>query len=75
VFRGMKVPPILLSGDHKKIAKWRREKALERTWLRRPDLLAKVDLTQQDLVFLRGVESNKTKTSAESNQGVDHSKE
>lgn len=39
-FRGRKVPEILLSGDHKKIASWRRERALERTRARRPDLLA-----------------------------------
>jgi tRNA (guanine37-N1)-methyltransferase len=38
-FRGMKVPGILLSGDHGKIAQWRREQALERTRQRRPDLL------------------------------------
>ena len=39
VFRDMKVPEILLSGDHRKIAQWRREKALERTKKWRPDLL------------------------------------
>jgi len=39
VFRGMKVPDILLSGDHAKIARWRREQALERTKKYRPDLL------------------------------------
>jgi tRNA (guanine37-N1)-methyltransferase len=39
VFRGMKVPDILLSGDHGKIAQWRREQALERTRQWRPDLL------------------------------------
>jgi tRNA (guanine37-N1)-methyltransferase len=38
-FRGMKVPEILLSGHHAEIAKWRHEKALERTRQRRPDLL------------------------------------
>lgn len=38
-FRGMKVPEILLSGHHAEIAKWRHEKALERTRERRPDLL------------------------------------
>ncbi len=38
-FNGMKVPDILLSGDFKKIDLWREEKALERTKLRRPDLL------------------------------------
>ena len=39
VFRGMKVPDILLSGDHGKIAQWRQEQARERTRARRPDLL------------------------------------
>jgi len=39
VFRGMKVPDILLSGDHKKIADWRKEQAIERTQKTRPDLL------------------------------------
>jgi tRNA (guanine37-N1)-methyltransferase len=38
-FRGMQVPEILFSGDHAKIAEWRRRKALERTVARRPDLL------------------------------------
>jgi tRNA (guanine37-N1)-methyltransferase len=38
-FRGMKVPDILLSGDHGKIAEWRRKQALERTKKQRPDLL------------------------------------
>jgi len=39
VFRDMKVPDILLSGDHEKIARWRRQMALERTKKHRPDLL------------------------------------
>jgi len=39
VFRGMKVPDVLLSGDHAQIAKWRHQMALERTKKRRPDLL------------------------------------
>jgi len=39
VFRDMKVPEILLSGDHAKIADWRRQQALERTKKRRPDML------------------------------------
>lgn len=38
-WRGLDVPPVLLSGDHAKIAKWRRETSLERTTERRPDLL------------------------------------
>ncbi|MCJ7508137.1 MAG: tRNA (guanosine(37)-N1)-methyltransferase TrmD, partial [candidate division Zixibacteria bacterium] len=43
VFRGMKVPEILLSGDHAKIAEWRRQQALERTKKWRPDLLKNGD--------------------------------
>jgi tRNA (guanine37-N1)-methyltransferase len=39
VYRGMKVPDILLSGDHAKIAQWRRDQSLERTRQHRPDLL------------------------------------
>lgn len=38
VFRGMAVPDVLLSGDHAKIAKWRREKALDKTLRKRPEL-------------------------------------
>ena len=40
-FEGMKVPEVLLSGDHKLIDKWRKDKALERTKERRPDLIKK----------------------------------
>ncbi len=39
VFRDMKVPDVLLSGDHAKIARWRRQQAIERTKKHRPDLL------------------------------------
>ncbi|NUM37191.1 MAG: tRNA (guanosine(37)-N1)-methyltransferase TrmD [Candidatus Brocadiae bacterium] len=39
VFRGMEVPEILYSGHHKKIEEWKKQKALERTILRRPDLM------------------------------------
>jgi tRNA (guanine37-N1)-methyltransferase len=48
VFRDMKVPDILLSGDHKKIAEWRRQQALARTRQWRPDLLEGSDLTAND---------------------------
>jgi tRNA (guanine37-N1)-methyltransferase len=40
-FRGMKVPPVLLSGNHAAIEQWRREQALARTAQRRPDLAGK----------------------------------
>ena len=39
VWRDLEVPPVLLSGDHGAIARWRREQSLERTAARRPDLL------------------------------------
>jgi tRNA (guanine37-N1)-methyltransferase len=48
VFRGMKVPDILLSGDHKKIVKWRKEQALERTKRWRPDLLDRKEQMTED---------------------------
>jgi len=41
------VPSVLLSGDHKKIDRWRNKQALGRTWLRRPDLLEKINLDQE----------------------------
>jgi len=41
VFRDWAVPEVLLSGDHARIARWRREQSLERTRKRRPELLAK----------------------------------
>jgi len=46
------VPDVLLSGDHKAIAGWRRQQALARTRDRRPDLLEKANLTPEDKVFL-----------------------
>ena len=42
-WRGLEVPEILRSGDHGKIARWRRDQALQRTVERRPDLLAALD--------------------------------
>jgi tRNA (guanine37-N1)-methyltransferase len=46
-FRGMKVPEVLLSGNHARIEKWRAEQALQRTIERRPDLLKKLDNSQE----------------------------
>lgn len=47
-FRGMRVPEILLSGDHDRIKRWRREMSLQLTRERRPDLLAKASLTGKE---------------------------
>ncbi|RPJ23440.1 MAG: tRNA (guanosine(37)-N1)-methyltransferase TrmD [Chloroflexi bacterium] len=56
-FRGWKVPDILLSGDHAKIEKWRREQALSRTLARRPDMLEKTELSEADKKFVEGLKS------------------
>ena len=56
-YRGWNVPPVLLSGDHGKIARWRREQALLRTWQRRPDLLQTAPLSEADRKFLRRLEA------------------
>lgn len=47
-FRGMRVPEILLSGDHQKIAQWRREQSLRVTKQKRPDLLETAPLTEKE---------------------------
>ena len=47
------VPPVLLSGDHKKIAQWRKKQSLGRTWQRRPDLLQQRQLTEQEQKLLQ----------------------
>ena len=57
-FRGWKVPDILLSGDHARIDKWRREQALTRTFHKRPDMLEKADLSAKDKKFIEGLQSN-----------------
>lgn len=46
------VPQVLLGGDHAAIARWRRREALGRTWLRRPDLLARTSLDRADRALL-----------------------
>ena len=48
-FRGMKVPEVLLSGDHKRIERWRRRESLRATRERRPDLFARLHLSENDL--------------------------
>ncbi|MFD2091308.1 tRNA (guanosine(37)-N1)-methyltransferase TrmD [Blastococcus deserti] len=53
-WRGHEVPPVLLSGDHAAIARWRRAESLRRTATRRPDLLARAALTEADRALLDG---------------------
>jgi tRNA (guanine37-N1)-methyltransferase len=51
-FRGHEVPPVLRSGDHGRVARWRRAQALRRTRDRRPDLLAGRELTPEEIRLL-----------------------
>ena len=59
-FRGWTVPEVLLTGNHKEIAKWRREQSLTRTARRRPDLLKKASLTEAEHKMLKskGLQNN-----------------
>jgi len=49
---GRSVPPVLLSGDHGAIERWRRKQSLGRTWLRRPELLQDLELDEYDRMLL-----------------------
>lgn len=54
-FAGMDVPEVLTSGDHAKIAAWRRREAIRRTAERRPDLIERASLTEEERAFARQV--------------------
>lgn len=54
-WHGKKVPPVLLSGHHANIEKWRREQSILRTRERRPDLLEKCELTDKEKKWLEGL--------------------
>lgn len=60
-FRGMKVPDVLLSGNHAKIEQWRREQSLKRTYERRKDLLDSALLTNEDKKFLQSLRMDEEK--------------
>ncbi len=60
-FRGRRVPEVLLSGHHARIARWRRKEALRRTFLRRPDLLAQARLTSEDKALLAEIQEEEAK--------------
>jgi tRNA (guanine37-N1)-methyltransferase len=55
-FGGLKVPEVLLSGNHEEIREWRRRQSLEKTWRRRPDLLAKLQLSLADREIIEEVQ-------------------
>lgn len=64
-FQGMRVPDVLLSGDHKQIWLWRRKEALRKTIKMRPDLLKKIELTEIDKKLISEIESETTRTGEE----------
>jgi tRNA (guanine37-N1)-methyltransferase len=55
VFEAREVPQVLLEGDHQRIARWRRQQAMARTVLRRPDLLARAVLSKEDREFIKSL--------------------
>ena len=59
-FRGIEVPAVLLGGDHAAIRRWRRERALEKTFRNRPELLANAPLTDADRRFLASLQKAPT---------------
>ncbi len=52
IYKGQEVPPVLLSGNHSNIKRWRLQQSLGRTWLRRPELLEKIELTAEQAELL-----------------------
>jgi tRNA (guanine37-N1)-methyltransferase len=59
VWHDMEVPAVLSSGHHANIKKWQRERAIERTLERRPELLNNAELTKKELAFLDELRKNK----------------
>jgi tRNA (Guanine37-N(1)-) methyltransferase (EC 2.1.1.31) len=58
-FRGMKVPDVLMSGNHKNIDEWRHKESLRRTYTRRPDLLEERELSKQEKKWLEQIKEGK----------------
>lgn len=54
-YKGWCVPEVLASGNHAQIERWQRIEALRRTWQRRPDLLKKMELTEEDNLYLEKI--------------------
>ncbi len=55
MWRGKKVPDVLLSGHHQNVDKWRRQQSLKRTYERRPDMLDNAQLDKKDIEYLRSI--------------------
>jgi tRNA (guanine37-N1)-methyltransferase len=57
-FRGMKVPDVIISGNHKNIEEWRAKESLRRTLTRRPDLLQEIELTNEQVKWLEEIQKD-----------------
>ncbi len=60
IFRGMTVPPVLLSGHHSEIERWRRIQSLRHTLERRPELLERLEMSQEDRKILKELKEEST---------------
>lgn len=58
-YRGMKVPDVLMSGNHKNINQWRKDQSLKRTAERRPDMLKSLDLFDEDRNYIESLDNKK----------------
>jgi tRNA (guanine37-N1)-methyltransferase len=58
-YKGMKVPEVLVSGNHREILGWRRRESLKRTALKRPDLLKKASLSDRDKEILKSIDEER----------------
>jgi len=72
VFQGLEVPSVLLSGDHRRIQLWRRTQSIKRTLERRPDLLEKAFLSEEDKCILEELKQKHGKPSHIGDQESDH---
>ena len=61
VWKDREVPPVLISGDHGKVDRWRLKKALERTLERRPDMLKNAELSPEEKELISEIETEKAK--------------
>lgn len=74
-FLGQEVPPVLLSGDHEKIRLWRRTQSIKRTLERRPDLLDKVYLNEEDRNILKEIKREHNKSELKDKEKIEENLE
>ena len=72
VYRELRVPEVLLSGDHKQIRRWRRKEALHRTLRRRPDLLDRAILSVEDQGLLSEIRAKEDGEMSNTRRGHEH---